>query len=389
MKVAFLFPTDGEFDPRLAGFFSDSFFASFSELGVKLLLVKSDGHDGPSAAACQEQRNRQPASTITRYFANVQSTILSPSPRRLQALLQEFSPDVVQTFGYASRLSAVWAALGKNPYPIVHFVTSGGPPVQGDNPSHASARITPPLNSFAGRSARRMSRHVSALIGSNRCDLAYHRDSGFFRIARFSIVAGLPVANVAKQSTASKDRSSAPRFGVFSFDDAIVAAEFLLSAAGATGVVRPYNIVLSDRCRSIVDRWSSIDVELTPTHNLDEFLQAVDIVVIPYPDDASASVIARAAAAGKTIVASEGGLAGELLDYGRRGFLFRSGSETDLAFKMQDIIAAWPHGSPLFTSAEEILVESSPRRCAEKFLSAYLRLSSDSISSHVGRRKLG
>jgi glycosyltransferase involved in cell wall biosynthesis len=106
-------------------------------------------------------------------------------------------------------------------------------------------------------------------------------------------------------------------------------------------------------------------------------LRAVDIAIVPYPDDSFAPVIVCAAAAGKTLIASEGGLAGELLDYGRRGVLFRSGSESELASRMQDIIAAWPHGSPLIRSAAEILAESSPKRCAEVVRSAYLRLTEE------------
>ena len=376
MKVAFLCPAGGESDPRLAGFFSDSFLAAFAEIGAKVLLIKPDVRDRPVAAA-SEQRHNRPDSTETRYGQRQQPASAPAAYLGLHTTLRDFAPDVIQTFGYASRLSAVWATLGKLPYAIAHFVSSGGPPIRGGTLSEASARVTPSLNSFAGLSGRHRSRHVSALIGSNRCDLAYHRNSGFFRGARFSVVAGLPVAHGAKASIATMDHSSAPRFGFFSLDDAPAAAQFLLSAASATGVGSRYRIVLSDQYRSIADRWPSIDVEWTATRNLNDFLRAVDIAIVPYPDDLFAPVIVCAAAAGKILIASEGGLAGELLDYGRRGVLFRSGSESELASKMQDIIAAWPHGPPLIRSADEILAKSSPKRCAQVLTSAYLRLAEE------------
>jgi hypothetical protein len=44
----------------------------------------------------------------------------------LRTLLRAFAADIVQTLGYASRLSAVWSALSRCPHPIVYFVTAGG-----------------------------------------------------------------------------------------------------------------------------------------------------------------------------------------------------------------------------------------------------------------------
>jgi hypothetical protein len=372
MRIAFLYPTGGESDPRLASFYGNAFLGGLSELGAQLLLIKSDA-DTPVLATAATATDADPSSAIA------QSVRLQNAPTArgygddLRALFRTFSPDIVQTFGYASRLSAVWSAVKGGPHPVVHFVTSGGPAV-GDRGKllNASSRVAPPLNSFAGLAARHASRHVSALIGSNRCDVAHHRDSGFFRNAQFSVVAGLPVAPLAEHATGS-GRGPTPRFGFFGFDYAPAVVTFLLSAAAATGS-HQYTILLQDCYKSIADQWHSINLELTPTHDPDEFLHRVDVVVIPYPDDSFAPVIVRAAAAGKPVIASEGGLAGELLDYGRRGTLFRNGSEADLMGKMLDIMLAWPEGPPLFDSAQEILNDTSPKHCAEIFLAAYTRL---------------
>jgi hypothetical protein len=381
MKIAFLYPSDGALDPRLEGFYSKAFVGCFSELGAELLLLEVESHSGvivleTCAAPGDHPQSMQKQSSLLPSPESLYNSVFKrASCAKLRTLLQTFQTDVVQTFGYASHLSPIWSALSVNQYPIVHLATARDPLMRS-----GSELLAQPWH-FEDQVARYMSRRVSAVIGTNRCDVANYRNKGFFRNAQLSSIAGIPVKALPLHANSTSKRGSWPRFGFFSIEYAPAAVSLLLNAVADVGTRRRYTIVLSDQYKSIVEKSNLKNVELTPALNLGEFLESVDIMVFPQADDSIAQVIVGAAVAGKLMIASERGIGGELLDYGRRGILFTNPS--DLTGRIQDVVIGWPDGSPLFTSAQEVLSETSPKRCAEIFLNTYKRL----VEGRHGRSK--
>ena len=151
------------------------------------------------------------------------------------ALCREQAPDLIQTLGIAPHLAPVWPALASSRAPIVHAVAAGGPVTDGhDELLDPCNRIRPALRSLPGMMARHASRHVSALIGSNRRDIGRHRELGFFPASRFSVVAGIPV-----QLDGSRHRAVPPppwpRFGYFNPDHTPASWSFVRDALAMIG----------------------------------------------------------------------------------------------------------------------------------------------------------
>ncbi|HLN11362.1 MAG TPA: hypothetical protein VK281_20730 [Xanthobacteraceae bacterium] len=369
MKVL-LVHTIGDVEPRPSPYRSQAFLGTLAA-GVDLTVV--DVINGATAAETHGSGLPPlPPGIAHRVIA------ASFSPWRslvgdagVAALCRERAPDLIQTLGIAPHLAPVWPALAASRAPIVHAVAAGGPVRDGhDDLLDPCNRIRPALRSLPGMMARHASRHVSALIGSNRRDIGRHRELGFFPASRFSVVAGIPV-----QPDGSRTRAVPsppwPRFGYFNPDHTPASWSFVRDALAMIGS-SSYALAVAPDPGSEAQAGDAV-VSL-PDDDPAALVDTIDVLIVPYADDRFAEVITRALVAGRMVIASDDGLNAELLDYGRRGILFENGRGSDLAGKMLDVILSWSSPAMSFDVAEDVMAMTSPRRCADVFIAAYNRM---------------
>ncbi|MGA2127519.1 MAG: glycosyltransferase [Xanthobacteraceae bacterium] len=374
MKVL-LVHAAGDGDARSSPYRGQAFLGALAANGLDLTVVDVTGG---TPAAPRPALPPVPSGIAHRIVAaNVSPWRALVGDAGLAALCREQAPDLIQTLGTAPQLAPVWPALAAGRVPIVHAVAAGGPVGEGpDELLDPCARIRPALRSLTGMMARRASRHVSALIGSNRRDIGRHRELGFFPASRFSMVAGIPVPLAPDETP----RSGAvppppwPRFGYFNPDHTPASWSFLREAVSMVGSSSFTLAVAPDPGSAARGASACEAVAVLADDDAAALVEAVDALVVPYADDCFAEPITRALVAGRVVIASDNGLNAELLDYGRRGILFANGNGSDLADKMLDVIMSWHSRAMSFDVAEEVMETASPRRCAAVFTAAYERM---------------
>lgn len=374
MKVLLVYAIgDAGEKSRLGPYRTAEFLAAMAAAGVDLAVVDVIG--GPPAA------RENPAPRTLPIPQGIAHHVVAPGASpwrplgRLAALCRRLAPDLIQTFGAAPALSQVWSTLADGRRAIVHAVSAGGPVGDGrDELIDPCARLRPALRSLPGMVARRASRHVSALIGSNRRDIGRHRELKFFPAARFSVVAGIPVA-VRPDEPRGTDRPPWPRFGYFNPDHTKASWQFVRDALGMIGSP-DFTLAVAPDPGAAVRGAQPIDaVAWLPLADPAVLVGTIDVLIVPYADDRFAEVTARALVAGRTVIASDDGLNAEMLDYGRRGILFANGRSSDLAGKMLDVILSWSTRAMAFDVAADVTAMTSPQHCAGVFVAAWKRAS--------------
>ena len=373
MKVL-LVHAAGDGDARSSPYRGQAFLGALAAAGLDLMVVDVTG--GTRAAPRPALPPVPPGIAHRVVGANVSPWRSLAGDAGLAALCREQAPDLIQTLGTAPQLAPVWPALTAGRVPIVHAVAAGGPVRETPDLLDPCARIRPALRSLGGMMARRASRHVSALIGSNRRDIGRHRELGFFPASRFSVVAGVPVALAPDQTprSAAVPPPPWPRFGYFNPDHTAASWNFLREAASMVGSSSFTLAVAPDPGSAALRAPVGGTVAVLADDDAAALVEAVDVLIVPYADDCFAEVITRALVAGRVVIASDNGLNAEFLDYGRRGILFANGDGSDLADKMLDVILSWHSRAMSFEVAEEVIEMTSPRRCAAVFAAAYERM---------------
>jgi glycosyltransferase involved in cell wall biosynthesis len=288
----------------------------------------------------------------------------------LRAVLSAERPDAIQTFGWASELAPVWTSAARTGIPLVHFVSAGGPVEDDIGLGVAWTRIRPKLASLAGWRARLASRSVAGVVGSNRADIGQHIELGFFPRAAFSMLAPPPVET--GRGANGEPTGSTPIFGVYDPELSPYVVDFLARAVGLTG--RPESFSLRIAPAPLRARQVPETISFSDPRDLDAFIEAIDALVLPYCEDRMVPAVLAALKAGKIVIAPEGGVASELIEYGRHGVVYAAGSAYHLSMAINIVAQAWKNRPIDFEGVDAVVARSAPREVARIFAGAYRKL---------------
>lgn len=294
---------------------------------------------------------------------------------RLALIVAQEGAALVQTFGAAADLGPVWSEAAGASRPLVHFVASAG--------AVAEAPAGRPLGlgdlvrrgrGFADWRARRASRHVAAVVGSNRADMGRHFRQGFFARARFSLVAPPVAARVPIAAAANgRMRRTAPVLGVFDPGASPETLALMSRAVALTGHSDLFGLRIAPaalaRTADLPPGATVVDTD-DPVH----FLHDVDVLVAPRADDSASAAVLAALASRKSVIVPDTGALAELVDYGRRGVLFPADSAYHLAMAINVMTEAWTNRPFSFEGVEEAIDRAAPDAVARVFADAWRRL---------------
>jgi hypothetical protein len=358
MKIALVFAGDTRASDALAPYRSEAFIGALEAEGLEPIVIDI------------EQPRRAGLAPIA--YGGAPRAYRNPV-ERLPAILHQEAPQFVQTFGWVSELGRLWTQAAKSARPLVHFVSSGGPVEDERELGFAWRRIRPGLRSLAGWSARLASRHVDGLIGSNRTDIAQHVALGFFPRAKFSAVVPPPVAS--RSATASIDSDAGiPTFGVYDPAGTAASLKFLLRAVALTGHPEFFRVAIAPaRLRALAPAGPH-NVTFIDAASAQEFMRGIDVLVLPYGEDRMVGSVVAALDARKIVIVPDGGLAAELIEYGRHGMLYAAGSAYHLASAINIMSQAWRNRPFNFAGVDRPLSRVEPAAVASRFAAAYSRL---------------
>ncbi len=360
MKIALVFAADASASVALARYRSQRFIGALAVAGHSPIIIDVDsGADAGRLAV--------PA------YAGAPSTFFC-TPDGLPRILRQERPAVIQTFGAASRHAGLWPRARATGVPILHVVSAGGPVAcEARDLGLAWRRIRPGLRSPAGWRARFASRHVGGLIGSNRADLGQHLDLGFFPRATFSMVVPPPLPEAAR-SEAVAATPQTPTFGVHDPGATAASLRFLLHAIDLTGQPDLFRFVLAPARLHAMASSAPAGVNFVDADDVHEFVRAIDILLVPYGEDRLAEGVIAALQARKIVIVPDGGLASELIEYGRHGVLYAAGSAYDLALAINVVTQSWRNRPFDFEGVERVIDRCTPEAVARSFAAAYRRL---------------
>jgi hypothetical protein len=359
MKIMLLF-TDAEAGAAglLDPYCSPGFIQALLDEHLEPVLVRFL-HDDLQAPTTSPSSAGGPAGPVSRCDA-----------RSFGTLLQTHRPAIVQTFGDIARLAPIWRAAAEAGCRVVHFVPSGA----GDQMPGGKIRRTAWLR--GGLNGRRSSRHVSAVLGSNRASIAEHVEAGFFPQARFAMTTLPPLAVPAGRETWSPPPDSATAvLGCCQHDGADEDIKFVLDAMTLTGTRHLFRVVIFQRsvsaaANSLHDR----NVAFLTADSVDDFIQAIDLLVVPRSDDRAMEAVLLALRSNKIVIAPDGGTVAEALQFGRHGVLFNAGSAFDLAMAIDKTTGAWSKPPFDFAGTESVIGSARPQEVARVFSQAYRKL---------------
>jgi glycosyltransferase involved in cell wall biosynthesis len=118
------------------------------------------------------------------------------------------------------------------------------------------------------------------------------------------------------------------------------------------------------------------------TDLVDDWLQSIDIFVLPSISEALSNALMEAMACGCCPIASRVGGNPELIEDGVRGLLFEPGNSTDLARKLRAVISGVDLRARLAQAAHEFVHTNFSRKTsAERMAAIYLRLLAENGSA--------
>jgi glycosyltransferase involved in cell wall biosynthesis len=352
MKVALIF-AGAEPDAALAPYRASPFLQALADEGLAPAVIGIAGERVAGSGPPREGIGRVCAASD------------------LRALLAAERPDAIQTFGWATALAPVWESVGPTGIPLIHFVSAGGPVQDDSGLGAAGARVRPKFASFAGWRARFASRPVAGVIGSNRADIGQHFERGFFPRARFSVLAPPPVD--MRDGASAGPAASTPTFGVYDPDATAHVLGFIAHAVSLTGHPDDLSFrIAPSRLRSLVHAPEVMSFVDAP--DLESFVAAVDALVLPYCEDRMVPAVLAALKARKIVIVPDGGVASELIEYGRHGVVYAAGSAYHLSMAI-NIVAQSRKDRPLdFQGVDAVIARTSPREVARTFAATYGRL---------------
>ncbi len=269
-------------------------------------------------------------------------------------LWQQFAPDVVHTIGRPTDIGTPWAFAARAGTPVLHHIAGDG-----------SAGF------FAGRRLRSASRAVVGLIGSNGVDIARARARGLFVNARFSVIAPPPIAPARRRVLAQSTATASPLFGYFDPQGTAASLAMVIEAAALFGA-SPCRLCIPASLASLREGRDRREIETVEAASAEDFVERIDVLVVPYSADHFAEVMVRALENGRRVIAPDRGLTAEILDFGRRGDIFDDANPAALAVAMQNVVSS-SQQQPIFFEGAEIATITSPRAVARCYVEAYDR----------------
>lgn len=346
MKVALIF-SGAEPGSAFAPYRARPFVDGLAQEGIDAIVIDVGGEIAPAATG-----------------ANRRCTL-----SELPNLLTAERVDAVQTFGPAPAVGPVWS--GARSVPIVHFVSAGGPVQDDEGLGFACARLRPRLGSVAGRRARFASRRVAAVIGSNRADIGRHIETGFFPRAAFSMLAPPPVA--AGEGKLADTAASRPVFGVYDPHATAHVLSFVTRAVDLTGRPETFSVHIAP-ARLRILRAAPEAVSFVDPPDLGGFIGSIDALVLPYSEDRFVPTVLTALRARKIVIAPDGGIASELIEYGRHGVVYAAGSAYHLSMAINVVAQSWKNRPLDFAGVDAAIAHAAPQEVARTFAAAYRKL---------------
>jgi hypothetical protein len=348
IKVAVVFRSGAGRDQAAAGYRSVSFQSSLAAAGIDPVVIDVIGNDDPATAhaangglACRELD-----------FAGV---------------LHGCAPRLVQTFGAESGLEAIWTAAAHADNPVLHFVQSenlAALPAKGPLARALAGLKLPGFGTGA--------RHVTGVLGSNRAAISRYMDAGAFPGARFSRVI-VPPVEWQDVPAAAPVGSPRPVFGVYDPYGTEQTLGFVLQAITSTGHPDLFEVKLAYpayQVPAIVPR----NVSVVPPGDLRDFVNSIDALILPYDADHLAESLVTALRAGRTVIVPDGGLASELIGFGRHGVMFAAGSAYDLALKINIMTRSQDDRPFDFQGGRELTARCASAEVARAFAATYRSL---------------
>lgn len=361
MKAALVFAGPAAATATFRPYRSRAFLAAIAEAGIAPVVIDLD-------LAPERRFDDVPAELpgLVTYRNHVD---------RLALIVAQEGAALVQTFGATTELVPVWHEAARAARPLVHFVSSVG--------AVAEAPTGRPrgLGDLVGRArgvadwrVRHASRHVAAVVGSNRADMGRHFRQGFFSRARFSLVAP-PVAAPVPIAPAAEGRTprSVPVLGVFDPEAAPATLALTSRAVALTGHSDLFRLHVAPAAfaREGALPPGAIVVD---TDDPVAFVRDIDVLVVPCADDRAGVAVLAALAARKSVVVPDTGALAELVDYGRRGVLFSADSAYHLAMAINVMTEAWTNRPFSFEGVEEAIDRAAPEAVARVFTDAWRRV---------------
>lgn len=285
--------------------------------------------------------------------------------------LRADSSRIIHTFGDVALLPPVWRDAAKAGCLVVHSLTT-----------HLDIRPGPRLRKAArGLSpkswwARHASRHVQAILGSNRASIRDCLEAGLFRHAKFSMIT-LPPVEVAMDTElrARQATSSLPRFGYRHHEGADRALKLLFDAVKLTADQHLFRLVIGGRAEALASNSHQVaNVSFQPIDGPGDFVRSIDVLIVPQSDDRAVEEVVMALRYNKIVVAPDGGSISELLQFGRGGVLFRADSPYDLAMAINNVTGLRARPPFDFTGASSAIDLTAPPQVARIFARAYRKL---------------
>jgi hypothetical protein len=362
MKAALVFVGRAAVASVYLPYRSRDFIGALAEAGVEPLVVDVDIDPEPRSATVPSE-----APGIVGYRNQVD---------RLPLIVAQERVAVVQTFGATEDLGAAWGHAARAARPLVHFVSSDGAVV--DLPAGRPRNLSDLLRrgrTLAHWRARHASRHVTAVLGSNRADLGRHFRHGFFPRARFSVVAPPPSPPPTRTLgvTPLEERRRGPVLGFWDPDADAEVLEHLFRAVALTGQTDLFTVKIAPA--SLAGRAAlPPGVTVADAERADAFLRDVDVLVVPRAEDRTLCAVVAALAARKSVIVPDTDAATEIVDYGRRGLLYAAGSAYHLAMAINVMAQSWTNRPFSFDGVEESIARTAPDAVARMFVSAWRRL---------------
>lgn len=308
--------------------------------------------------------------------AGVQAVVLDPDQAgHLPQILAQDRPSVIQTFGATVDLAPVWRAAASTATPLLHFVASAGPTVE--RPARG-APFSVARAALAQRLARRASRAVAGVLGSNRADIGRHFERGFFPRARFSMVAPPPTDPIGDRTEirpgrAEKARRAPPVLGLYDPEADGASLDLLLQAVALTGQSGTFALRIAPP--ALASRVATTGgAEFVAAAGAAAFVRDIDVLVVPRAHDRALAAIVAALAARKGVIVPDTGVATEIVDYGRCGLLYAAGSAYHLAMAINVMTEAWDNRPLSFDGVDDAIGRTTPAAVARVFATAWHRL---------------
>ena len=349
VKVAFVFCCGASPSDSLSGYRAASFRHGLAAAGIEPVLIDVSGGEADRAS--------------TRAELDVVACRLEELP----GLLRKSAPDLIQTFGAVSDCTPVWSAAAQVGLPVLHYVQAepfSDEPVQGRLARTLSA-LAPTFWADGDR------RHVRGVLGSSRKVVSRFIDAGIFPAAGFSRVIA-PLIELPAVTETETPSVAAPgvTFGVYDPYGSVETLTFIAQAVLLAGHANLFRVKIAHPAYQHPPSLPC-NVSVVAPHDPTYFINSVDAVILGYDSDHLVPILLMALRAGKFVIAPDGGVASELLGFGRHGLMFAEGSAYDLGLKINIV-----HGSNKdrvfeFQGGGDVTLRCAPEEVAKAFAKSF------------------